>query len=279
MTSIDWPNPLPPAWLHDVYVNADGSTGPALFPLDPRIQLYAGGRSLITSAFQAAHALAYGGVLTPGHYAAEARARLAAGDRLGGYSDAVAAAFDRGQRDYAVRLYLASRHLDGPLMTAAKLLKESAAAGRLLVHGRRVIAGMTTPLLSQHEAIPPHAFIGADEINLFGNTLGVGTMAISHLRFDLNAPVIAATIKVHVSRFDPPVSEARQTASWHFRAGEKIKAWVTRADVLEEARSRLHAGVTAREQIPGVLVEMAREMGATWSEGGIRNAYRTMNAA
>lgn len=276
MTSIDWPNPLPPAWLHDAYVNADGSTGPALFPLDPRAQLYAGGRSTITSAFQASHALAYGGVLTPGHYAAEAKARLAAGDDLGGYGEAVAAAFDRGQRDYAVRLYLESRQLHASLASAARSLKEFAAAGRLSVFGRRVIAGMTTPMLGRHEAITPHAFMGADEINLFGNTLGSAPQAISDLRFDLNAPVIAGIIKLRTSLFTAP-EDVEDRPAWHRKVGERQKEWVVRQEPLEEAARRLSTGATKKKAVSAVLGEMASEMAGSWDAGSIRTTYDAMH--
>ncbi len=276
MSGIDWPLRPPPVWLTTSILNADGTQGARLPVIDPRLQLYWGGTYPRTSAFQAAHVMAFGGLLTPQHYRAEALWRLSSGAFLGGYEDSILVAKRAHDAKGVVRSYLAHRGLSQQLQQAAHAIHSAAAGGTVTVFGRRMVQGMTRPMAQEHEIIPATAFMSA-ELDIYANSLGTGLGAITDLRFDLRDPMFKFAIDMSAARFGATIDELNKdptpvgtVPTWHWRPGELQKAWVVRADVVAEAERRRAAKPTWG--LPKHLSIMAAEMGSGWSQAALRNA-------
>ena len=61
---------------------------------------------------------------------------------------------------------------------------------------------------------------------------------------------------------------------WRVGPGERLKAWVFRSAVIEEAQRRLSGRLTKKTSMNGALWEMAQECGMTWPQDSIANAIR-----
>ena len=67
--------------------------------------------------------------------------------------------------------------------------------------------------------------------------------------------------------------------SWHPKPGEPIARWSGRLDVVEEAKRRLAERLTKKISMNGVFFEMAKDAGASWTQGSIANAQHRVKGS
>ena len=187
-------------WPFGLVPTVDAPPSLPFEPLDPNRQLYLSSFGPLLTAFQVAHVVAFGGVLTPAHYQAEAWLRLHEGADLGRDSDLIAGAL-KTDLWLAVRLYLRHRGLEAQLMEAERSLQNWAEGGLLAVHGRRLVHGMATLRRDAHSPVRPVEFMSGQKLAIFGNRLGEGPGAITDLRFRMDDAPVTRAMSLHVLRY------------------------------------------------------------------------------
>jgi hypothetical protein len=297
MSAVDFPDPLPDVWPSSVFLNANGTTGPRLRLLNPRLQFYWGKAPGLVSSFQAAHVLAFGSVLTPSHYFQELCDQLQGDDlppdRARRLRHHIA---NRGEGwGPVVREYLDWRGLLDPLLSEARSLTAFASTGDVQVWARPVVYGrMTNQAQPGPRQMADRAYFMDNPIDLFGNHAGPVETGLHGLLFNLNDKPFSDAVRLHSIRFAPaedameaPTAESQPTPAPDTEQAPAptapprgfVTAFITNPDNLKRAGGMVSGAITQDSMARAIAAMLAAEGVATSPETvGALMRSKQMNA-